>query len=66
MVTFFRKGLKIFNKNGKITENGQNSLTKMVPFQNMVEISQQKWYHIRKGSTILNKNGTISEKGQNT
>ena len=51
----------------------------MVPFQKMVKINQQKWYHFRqkrvkipqqkwynfrKGSIILDENGTISEEGQ--
>ena len=60
----FRKGSKILIKNSNISENGQKSSTKMVPFLKRV-IIPQKWYHFRKGSKILNKNGTISEKGQN-
>ena len=60
-----RKGSKFLNKNGTISEKGQNSSTKMVPFQKMVEIPRQKWYHFRKGSKILNKNGTVLESGEN-
>ena len=45
---------------------GQNSSTKMEPFQKRVKNPQQKWYHFRKGSKMLDKNGTISEKGQNS
>ena len=57
---YFRKGSKIINKNGTISEKGQKSTTKMVPFQKRVKNRQQ----IRKSSKILDKNGTISEKGQ--
>ena len=74
----FRKGSKILNKNGSISEKGQKSSTemvlfqaikcqnssiKMVPFQKRVINSRQKWYHFRKGSKFLNKYCTISEKG---
>ena len=45
-------------------ENGQNSPTKIIPFQKRVKNPQQKWYHFRKWSKILNKNGTISDKSQ--
>ena len=70
---------KIPQQNGTISEKGQNSSTKMIPFQKTVKIpqqkwyhfwqkrvkiAQQKWYHFRKWSKIVNKNGTISEKGQ--
>ena len=73
------KGSKLLNKNGTISEQGQKSSTKMVPFQKSVKNPQQKWYDFRKGlkivnqngtifvkkwSKFLNKNGTISEKGQ--
>ena len=40
-----RKGLKFLNKNGTISEKGQKSSTKMVPFQKRVKYPQQKWYH---------------------
>ena len=75
----FGKGSKLLSKNGTISEEGQTSSTKMVPFQKRVEnrqrkwyhfsqkrvkISQRKWYNFRKWSKILDKNGTISEKGQ--
>ena len=45
----FRKGSKILNKNGTISEKGKNSSTKMVPFQKRVKHRQQKWYHFRNG-----------------
>ena len=61
-----RKGSKFLNKNGTISEKGQKSSTKMVPFQKRVKSPQQKWYYFRKGSKILNKNGTISENGKNS
>ena len=72
---------KFIDKDDTISEKGQNSSTKMIPFQKRVKILQQKWYHFsqkrvkipqqkwhhfRKGSKILNKNGTISENGQNS
>ena len=40
-----RKGSKLLNKNGTISEKGQKSSTKMVPFLKRVKIAQQKWYH---------------------
>ena len=40
-----RKGSKFLNKNGTISEKGQKSSTKMVPFQKRVKYPQQKWYH---------------------
>ena len=40
-----RKGSKFLNKNCTISENGQKSSTKMVPFQKRVKYPQQKWYH---------------------
>ena len=75
-----KKGSKILNKNGTISEKGQKSSTKWYHFrkwskfstkwyhfrQLRVKIPEQKWYHFRKGSKILNKNGTISKKGQNS
>ena len=61
----FRKGSKILDKNGTISEKGQNSSTKMVPFQKRIKNPQQKLYHFRKGSKILDKKWSISEKGQN-
>ena len=60
----FRKGSKLLSNNGTISEEGQTSSTKMVPFQKRVKNPQQKWYNFRKGSKILNRNGTISENGQ--
>ena len=75
----FRKGSKILNKNGIISEKGQKSSSKIVPFQKRVKIidkngtiSVRKWslfldkkrHYFRKGSKFLNNNGTISEKGQ--
>ena len=78
-IILIRKASKFLSKNGTISEEGQTSSTKMVPFQKRVKHRQQKWYHFRKGSNIvnengiilirkaskfLNKNGTISEKGQ--
>ena len=75
----FKKGSKILDKNGiisvrkkviiprrkgTISEKGQNSSTKMEPFQKRVTNCQQKWCHFRKGSKFLNKNCTISEEGQ--
>ena len=61
----FSQRSKFLNKNGTISEKGQNSSTKMVPFQK----NGQKWSKngtilVRKWSKFLNKNGTISEKGQ--
>ena len=50
-----RKGSKLLNKNGTISEKGQKSSTKMVPFQKRVKNLQQKWYHFRKWSKFLNK-----------
>ena len=41
----FRKGSKFLSKNGTISEEGQTSSTKMVPFQKRVENIQRKWYH---------------------
>ena len=41
----FRKGSKIFDKNGTISEKGQNSSTKIVQFQKRVKNREQKWYH---------------------
>ena len=61
-----RKGSYILDKKGTISEKGQNTSTKMIPFQKRVKNRQQKWYHYRKGSKILNKNGTISEKCHNS
>ena len=64
----------MLDKNGTISEKGQNSSTNIVPFQKrvknrqqkwyhfsqkMIKIPQQKWYYFRKGSKILNKNGTM-------
>ena len=75
----FRKGSKILNKNGTITEKGKNSSTKLVPFYKRVEIPQQKmvpfqsekvqnsstkWYRFKKCPKYLNTNGTITEKGK--
>ena len=61
----FRKGSKFLSKNGKISEEGQTSSTKMVPFQKWVKIvNENGTILVRKRSKILNKNGTISEKGQ--
>ena len=48
------------------SEKGQNSSTKMAPFQKRVENPQQKRYRFRRWSKLLNKNCTISEKGQNS
>ena len=75
----FRKGSKILNKNGTITEKGKNSSTKLVPFYKRVKIPQQKmvpfqsekvqnsstkWYRFKKCPKYLNTNGTITEKGK--
>ena len=63
----FRKGSKILNKNGTISEKGQKSSTKMVPFQKRVKNPQQKWYHFRKWSKFLNKMVPFQAvKGQNS
>ena len=52
----FRKVSKILNKNGTISEKGQNSSTKIVSFQSEKgQKSSIKWYHFRKGSKILDK-----------
>ena len=40
-----RIGSKFLNKNGTISEKGQKSSTKMVPFQKRVKNPRQKWYH---------------------
>ena len=47
----FRRGAKIVNKNGTISEKCQNSSTKWYHFrQKRVKISQQKWHLLKKGS----------------
>ena len=52
----FRKGPKFLNKNGTISEKGQNSSSKMVPFQKMVKIPQKNGtISGRKGSQFLKK-----------
>ena len=58
-----RKGSKILNKNGKISEKVKNRL-KIVPFQKRVKNPKQNGtISGSKGSKFFNKNGTISEKG---
>ena len=61
-----RKGSKFLNKNDTISEKGQKSSTKMVPFQKRVKYPQQKWYHFsqKNDQNSSTKKGTISEKGQ--
>ena len=54
----FRKGSKILNKNGTISEKGQKSSTKMVPFQKRVKIPQQNGTILEKGKNSSTKNGT--------
>ena len=62
-----RKGSKLLNKNGAISEKGRKSSTKMVPFQERVKNPQQKWYHFRIGSIFLNKMVPFQAvKGQNS
>ena len=61
-----QKRIKIPQHKWTISEKGQKSSTKMVPFQKRVKNPRQKWYHFQKGSKFLNKNGTISEEGQNS
>ena len=80
MVPFPEKGQNS-SKNGTISEEGQNSSTKMVPFQKKVKFHRQKmvpfqkrvknpkqkWYHFRKWSKFLNKMVPFQAvKGQNS
>ena len=50
---FSQKKVIIPQQKGTISEKGQNSSTKMEPFQKRVTNCQQKWCHFRKGSKFL-------------